>query len=104
MKKIAVFASGNGSNYEAIAAACADGRINAECALLVCDKPGAFVLERAKKFGTPAFVFSSVHDWAVAPVFFTMWTTAPLFAVPPFTVRASVASAALVMTYLPPPT
>ncbi len=63
MKKIAVFASGNGSNYEAIAAACADGRINAECALLVCDKPGAFVLERAKKFGTPVFVFSP-HDYA----------------------------------------
>ena len=58
MKKLAVFASGNGSNFEAIAAACADGRINAEVALLVCDKPGACVLERAAKFGTPVFVFS----------------------------------------------
>lgn len=58
MKRLAVFASGSGSNYEAIAAACADGRIKAEVALLVCDKPGAFVLERAKKFGTPTFVFN----------------------------------------------
>lgn len=58
MMKIAVFASGNGSNYEAIAAACAEGRLNAEVALLVCDKPGAYVIERAKKFGTPTFVFS----------------------------------------------
>lgn len=57
MKKLAVFASGSGSNYEAIAAACADGRLNAEIVLLVCDKPGAFVVERAGKFGTPTFVF-----------------------------------------------
>lgn len=57
MKKLAVFASGSGSNYEAIASACADGRINAEVALLVCDKPGAFVVERAAKFGTPVYVF-----------------------------------------------
>ena len=58
MKKLAVFASGNGSNYEAIAAACADGRLDAEVVLLVCDKPGAYVLQRAEKFGTPAFPFS----------------------------------------------
>lgn len=58
MKKLAVFASGNGSNYEAIAAACADGRIKAVVALLVCDHPDAYVLERAKRFGTPTFVFS----------------------------------------------
>lgn len=58
MKKLAVFASGNGSNYEAIAAACADGRIDAQVSLLVCDKPGAYVLRRAEKYGTPTFVFS----------------------------------------------
>lgn len=58
MKKLAVFASGSGSNYEAIAAACADGRIDARVAILVCDKPGAYVLERAARFGTPTFVFS----------------------------------------------
>lgn len=40
MKTIAVFASGNGSNFEALAAACADGRIAARIALMVCDKPG----------------------------------------------------------------
>ena len=58
MKKLAVFASGSGTNYEAIASACADGRIEAEVAVLICDKPGAFVLERAKRFGTPVFVFN----------------------------------------------
>ena len=51
MKKcrLAVFASGSGSNYEAIAEACRDGRIDAEVVLLVCDKPGAKVLERAQR-------------------------------------------------------
>ena len=60
MKKtrLAVFASGSGSNYEAIAQACCDGSINAEIVLLVCDKPGAKVLERAKKFGTESFAFN----------------------------------------------
>lgn len=58
MKKIAVFASGNGSNYEAIATACADGRLDAELALLVVDKPAAYVIERARKFSTPVFAFN----------------------------------------------
>jgi len=55
---LAVFASGSGSNYQAIAEACADGRLNAEVVLLVCDKPGAKVLERAKMFGTESFAFN----------------------------------------------
>ncbi|MCQ2180492.1 MAG: phosphoribosylglycinamide formyltransferase [Bacteroidales bacterium] len=58
MKKLAVFASGSGTNYEAIAEACADGRIDAEVAILVCDKAGAGVLGRAVRFGTPTLVFN----------------------------------------------
>lgn len=58
MKKIAVFASGNGSNFEAIAAACADGRLDAEVALMVCDKPGAYVNGRAERLGVPTFTFN----------------------------------------------
>lgn len=58
MKTIAVFASGNGSNFEALAAACADGRIAARIALVVCDKPGAYVTERAARCGVPTFTFS----------------------------------------------
>lgn len=58
MKRLAVFASGSGTNFEAIAQACADGRIDARVALLVCDVPGAKVLERAERFGVPAFCFS----------------------------------------------
>lgn len=58
MHKIAVFASGSGTNYEAIAQACAEGRIDAEVAILICDKPGAGVIERAARFGTPVMVFN----------------------------------------------
>ena len=59
MRHIAVFASGNGTNYEAIAQACQDGKIDAEVSLLVCDHHDAFVLERAKRFRTPTFVFNA---------------------------------------------
>ena len=55
--RLAVFASGNGSNFEAIAQACADGRLDAEVALVVCDRPGAYVCERAARFGVPVFAF-----------------------------------------------
>ena len=50
-KKIAVFASGNGSNFEAIADACKKNLINGETVLCVCDHPGAYVTQRAKKHG-----------------------------------------------------
>lgn len=55
--RLAVFASGNGSNFEALAQACADCRLNAEIVLLVCDKPGAYVCERAGRFGIETFAF-----------------------------------------------
>jgi len=58
MKKLAVFASGSGTNFEAIAQACADGRIDAEVVLMVCDVPGAKVIERADRFGIEKLVFS----------------------------------------------
>lgn len=51
--RLAIFASGNGSNFEALAKACIDGRINATVALCVCDHPGAYVTERAKKLNIP---------------------------------------------------
>lgn len=56
--KIAVFASGYGSNFEAIAKAVAEGRIDAEVVLMVCDKPGARVCEVARQMGVDSFVFS----------------------------------------------
>ena len=53
MARIAIFASGNGTNYQALAQKFKDNPQHKVC-LLICDKEQAFVLERAKKFGTPA--------------------------------------------------
>lgn len=58
MKKIAVFASGSGSNFQAIAVAAQAGILNAEISLLVCDKPGAFAVDRAEMLRIPALVIS----------------------------------------------
>ncbi|WJQ82254.1 phosphoribosylglycinamide formyltransferase [Brevibacillus brevis] len=58
VRKLAIFASGSGSNFEAIVQAVQDGKLaGVEVALLVCDKPGAKVLERAERLGIDAFVF-----------------------------------------------
>nr|WP_206529834.1 phosphoribosylglycinamide formyltransferase [Brevibacillus sp. SYP-B805] len=55
---MAVFASGSGSNFEAVMRALQEGRLTgAQVALLVCDKPGAYVLERAERFGVPVLLF-----------------------------------------------
>ena len=61
--KIAIFASGYGSNFEAIATATLAGVIPAEAALMVCDKPQARVVEVAQRMGIPSFVFSA-KDYA----------------------------------------
>lgn len=59
MKKIAIFASGSGSNYEAIMKDYKESAWqSSEIALLVCDQPQAYVIERAEKWGTPTFVLS----------------------------------------------
>ncbi|MHA6261128.1 phosphoribosylglycinamide formyltransferase [Sporosarcina sp. CAU 1771] len=55
--KLAVFASGSGSNFEALANACASGELNAEIALMVTNKPEAYAIERAKKASIPSVVF-----------------------------------------------
>ncbi|MFQ7237259.1 MAG: phosphoribosylglycinamide formyltransferase [Enterococcus hulanensis] len=49
--RIAVLASGNGSNFEVIAQAVKDKEIPAELVLLFSDHHDAYVLERGKKFG-----------------------------------------------------
>jgi phosphoribosylglycinamide formyltransferase-1 len=55
--KVAVFASGNGSNFQALVDGARDGRIDAEIRLLVCDKPGAPVIGRAEAAGIETYVF-----------------------------------------------
>ena len=58
LKKLAIFASGNGSNFEAIVEACRDGRIDAVPAVCICDCPGAGVIARAQRLGIPLVVAS----------------------------------------------
>jgi phosphoribosylglycinamide formyltransferase-1 len=59
MRKIAIFASGSGSNFQAIADVVQSRQLEAEISLLVCDKPGAYVIERAKAMKIQSFVFSA---------------------------------------------
>lgn len=58
MNRLAVFASGTGSNFQAIIDAIEAGKLDAQIRLLVCDKPGAKVVERAMKHHIPMFVFN----------------------------------------------
>ncbi|MBY0470644.1 phosphoribosylglycinamide formyltransferase [bacterium] len=50
---IAVFASGRGTNFEAILKATQNQKLNAKIVALVCDKKGAPVLAKAKAAGIP---------------------------------------------------
>lgn len=56
--KIAVFASGSGSNFQAIQEAIERGELHAKVELVVTDKPGAFVVTRAENFGIPVLALN----------------------------------------------
>ncbi|MFC7372504.1 phosphoribosylglycinamide formyltransferase [Fictibacillus iocasae] len=56
---VAVFASGSGSNFQALLDAAAEGTLSASIKLLVCDKPGAYAVKRAAKAGISAFIFNA---------------------------------------------
>lgn len=55
--RIAVFASGQGSNFQSLLDASRAGELDAEIVLLVCDKPQAFVVERARQAGVECYLF-----------------------------------------------
>jgi phosphoribosylglycinamide formyltransferase-1 len=59
MKRLAVFASGNGSNFQSIADAIKSGTLEAEICLVVCDREDAYVLERAKLENINLFSFTA---------------------------------------------
>ena len=48
---IAILASGRGTNFEAIAKACIDGKINAKVAVLIVDRKNIDAIDRAEKLG-----------------------------------------------------
>jgi phosphoribosylglycinamide formyltransferase-1 len=55
---IAVFASGSGTNFQAIIDRVKDGYIPAEISLLVSDNKGAYAVKRAKDAGIETFVLN----------------------------------------------
>lgn len=57
MKRIAIFASGSGTNAENIVKYFSD-REEVECALILSNRPDAKVLERARNMGVPSMVFN----------------------------------------------
>lgn len=54
MLRIAVLASGNGSNLQAILDRIASGALDAEVGVVISNKPQAHALERARSAGVPA--------------------------------------------------
>jgi phosphoribosylglycinamide formyltransferase-1 len=62
-RRIAVLASGRGSNFQAVLDAISSGRIPARCVALITDNPEAYAIERAQKAGVPVIVL----DYASFP-------------------------------------
>lgn len=54
MLNIAIFGSGSGSNYQAIAEAIKTGTLDAKIVCVLSDVKDAFILERARRLGHPA--------------------------------------------------
>lgn len=52
--KLGIMASGSGSNFEAVAQAIANGRLNAQIQVLIYNNPGIKAVARAEKWGVPA--------------------------------------------------
>ena len=68
MKKIAIFASGSGSNAENIIQYFAQ-KPQFCVKSVFCNVPDAYVLERAKKYRIPSFVFNREEFWNPDKVF-----------------------------------
>jgi phosphoribosylglycinamide formyltransferase-1 len=56
--KLGIMASGNGSNFEVIAQAIADGKINAQIQVLIYNNPGSKAAARAEKWGVEAVLLN----------------------------------------------
>ena len=54
--RVAVLASGRGSNFQAMIDAIERGEVSYYISILICNNPDAFVIERAKKHSIPYVV------------------------------------------------
>jgi phosphoribosylglycinamide formyltransferase-1 len=59
MLRIGVLASHQGTNFQAVADACAAGEINASVVMLICNNSTAAVMQRAERTGIPSKHLSS---------------------------------------------
>ncbi|MFW9895800.1 MAG: phosphoribosylglycinamide formyltransferase, partial [Candidatus Thorarchaeota archaeon] len=59
--KVGAIASGSGSNFEAIVEACEKGILKEKATIevLICNKPGAYCMERAKNHDVPSVLIES---------------------------------------------
>lgn len=62
MKNIVVFASGTGTNFQAIIDSVSSGKIKANISGLIASKPGIGAIKRAEKAGIPASVIPPASD------------------------------------------
>ena len=67
--KIGVLASGRGSNFQAIIDGIKNGRINAEIALLITDKPDAYAIQRARDNKIPC-LYLNPRDYPTKDKYF----------------------------------
>lgn len=56
--RLGIMASGSGSNFETIAQAIADGKMNAKIQVVIYNNPDAKVVQRAEKFKVPAVLLN----------------------------------------------
>ena len=67
MLRLGILASHQGSNFQAIADACAEGSLNAQVVVLICNNSNAPVVERATRMRIPVYHLStSTHSEAPA--------------------------------------
>jgi phosphoribosylglycinamide formyltransferase-1 len=56
--KLGIMASGNGSNFEAVAQAIHDGQVNAQIQVLIYNNPGIKAAARAQRWGVPTVLLN----------------------------------------------
>lgn len=83
-KRIAVLASGRGSNFQAVVNALKTGKISGSCKSLITDNPNAYAIEHARKAKIPVIIidytsFSSREDYERALLSAMQQVNADLF-------------------------
>lgn len=61
MPNLAIFASGNGGNFQILAEKAQNKSLSGDVVLLVTDRPSAYVVQRAEALGVPVLALSPKH-------------------------------------------